>query len=88
MAKDKESGKDTPFGEPFFPEGTGSDTDTTPNTTPPASSDGGGKPEEKVEVLIKNTYIGTYGIFYKNNRYIITKRMAEELKDDLEVVKE
>jgi hypothetical protein len=56
---------------------------------------GTGKPDgdssektDMVKVLFKNTYIGEYGIFYKKNRYTITKKLAEIMKNDLEVVKE
>jgi hypothetical protein len=36
-----------------------------------------------VEVVFKNTYIGNLGVFYKKNKYILTKRLAEILKEDI-----
>lgn len=39
-----------------------------------------------VKVRFKNTYIGSYGIFYKKNTYTITKKLADVLKNDIEVL--
>ncbi|MDR3170318.1 MAG: hypothetical protein LBU17_01680 [Treponema sp.] len=37
-----------------------------------------------VTVFFKNTYIGTHGIFYRKNRYTISRTLADMLKDDIE----
>jgi hypothetical protein len=41
-----------------------------------------------VRVLFKNTCVGEYGIFYRKNQYTIAKKLAEIMKEDLEVLKE
>jgi hypothetical protein len=40
--------------------------------------------DETVDVVFKNTYVGDLGVFYKKNKYAVTKRLAEMLKDDIE----
>jgi hypothetical protein len=44
------------------------------------------KQEEMVSVVFKHTYVGTLGIFYKKNRYRIPKKIADQLKDDIEPI--
>ncbi|MDR0722095.1 MAG: hypothetical protein LBF75_04770 [Treponema sp.] len=44
------------------------------------------KPETLVNVVFKNTYVGTLGIFYKKNQYRIPQKIADLLKDDIEKI--
>jgi hypothetical protein len=39
--------------------------------------------DKKVSVKFKNTYIGSLGVFYKNNRYDIINKLSEKLKNDI-----